>query len=90
MISLPPLIDAVGPFFRLGLGMQLASRRGRIGVRLRRVTLTFDNGPTFGVTDRVLQILDRAGIHATFFVIGGKLADSSAAALMRKAYAAGD
>jgi peptidoglycan-N-acetylglucosamine deacetylase len=56
---------------------------------MRRVTLTFDNGPTPQITDRVLEILDRAGILATFFVIGRNLADPSRRALMREAHAAG-
>jgi peptidoglycan/xylan/chitin deacetylase (PgdA/CDA1 family) len=56
---------------------------------MKRVTLSFDNGPTPGITDRVLDILERAGIRATFFVIGRKLEDPSAAALMREAHAAG-
>lgn len=55
----------------------------------KRVTLSFDNGPTPGVTERVLDILDRAGIRTTFFVIGQKIDDPSAAALMRQAHAAG-
>jgi peptidoglycan/xylan/chitin deacetylase (PgdA/CDA1 family) len=56
---------------------------------MKRVTLSFDNGPTPSVTDRVLDILERAGIRATFFVIGRKLEDPSALALMRQAHAAG-
>jgi peptidoglycan/xylan/chitin deacetylase (PgdA/CDA1 family) len=56
---------------------------------MRQVTLTFDNGPTPGVTERVLEILDRAGLLCTFFVIGRKLADPAAAALMQAAHAAG-
>jgi peptidoglycan-N-acetylglucosamine deacetylase len=56
---------------------------------MKRVTLSFDNGPTPGVTERVLDILFRAGIRATFFVIGGKLEDPAAAALMRAAHAGG-
>jgi peptidoglycan-N-acetylglucosamine deacetylase len=56
---------------------------------MKRVTLSFDNGPTPDVTERVLDILDRAGIRTTFFVIGKKLEDSAAAALMRQAHAAG-
>jgi peptidoglycan/xylan/chitin deacetylase (PgdA/CDA1 family) len=56
---------------------------------MRRVTLTFDNGPTPGVTERVLEILDRAGLRCIFFVIGQKLRDPAAAALMRTAHAAG-
>jgi peptidoglycan-N-acetylglucosamine deacetylase len=55
----------------------------------RRVTLTFDNGPTSGVTPGVLDVLARKGIAATFFVIGNKLADQGAVALMRDAHAAG-
>ena len=56
---------------------------------MKRVTLSFDNGPTPGVTERVLSILERAGIKATFFVIGKKLDDPAAAALMRQAHAVG-
>jgi peptidoglycan/xylan/chitin deacetylase (PgdA/CDA1 family) len=56
---------------------------------MKRVTLTFDNGPTPGITERVLEILDRAGLRCSFFVIGQKLAAPAAAALMRQAHAAG-
>jgi peptidoglycan-N-acetylglucosamine deacetylase len=57
--------------------------------RMTRVTLTFDNGPTPGITDKVLGILARANILSTFFVIGEKLDDPDAAALMRDTHAAG-
>lgn len=36
----------------------------------KAVYLTFDDGPTPGVTDAVLDILQEAGIKATFFVLG--------------------
>lgn len=55
----------------------------------RRVTLTFDNGPTPGVTPRVLNVLARHGIAASFFVIGNKLAVPGAPELMHDAHAAG-
>jgi peptidoglycan/xylan/chitin deacetylase (PgdA/CDA1 family) len=55
----------------------------------RRVTLTFDNGPTAGITERVLEILERQGIRSTFFVIGRNLIDPGAASLARQAHAAG-
>jgi peptidoglycan/xylan/chitin deacetylase (PgdA/CDA1 family) len=55
----------------------------------RRVTLTFDNGPTPAVTAGVLDVLTRRGILASFFVIGDKLADPGAVALMRACHAAG-
>jgi peptidoglycan/xylan/chitin deacetylase (PgdA/CDA1 family) len=56
---------------------------------MNRVTLTFDNGPTPGITEHVLEILDRAGLHSTFFVIGRKLEVPGAIALMQQAHAAG-
>jgi peptidoglycan/xylan/chitin deacetylase (PgdA/CDA1 family) len=54
----------------------------------RRVTLTFDNGPTPDVTGRVLDILARRGILTTFFVIGSKI-DKFTAGLMQQGQAAG-
>jgi peptidoglycan/xylan/chitin deacetylase (PgdA/CDA1 family) len=42
--------------------------RGKVG--LKRVALTFDDGPTPGSTDRVLDALRDAGAVATFFVVG--------------------
>lgn len=38
-----------------------------------RVSLTFDDGPTPGITDRVLKDLRERDIRATFFVIGKKV-----------------
>ena len=55
----------------------------------RRVTLTFDNGPTPDVTGRVLDILAGQRILTTFFVIGRKLDEPAAASLMQQAHAAG-
>lgn len=55
---------------------------------MRRVTLTFDNGPTPGITDAVLDVLGQYDILATFFVIGQRL-DQQGAALVRAAHAAG-
>jgi peptidoglycan/xylan/chitin deacetylase (PgdA/CDA1 family) len=53
------------------------------------VTLTFDNGPEPAVTPRVLDILGTAGISATFFVLGSKLADPERRAIAKRAHAAG-
>jgi peptidoglycan-N-acetylglucosamine deacetylase len=38
------------------------------------VTLTFDNGPTPGITEPVLDVLAQHSVPATFFSIGHKLA----------------
>jgi len=39
-----------------------------------QIALTFDDGPTPGVTDRILDELKQRGAHATFFMIGGRIA----------------
>jgi peptidoglycan/xylan/chitin deacetylase (PgdA/CDA1 family) len=39
----------------------------------KRVTITFDNGPTPGITERVLEVLSVRKILTTFFVVGERL-----------------
>jgi peptidoglycan/xylan/chitin deacetylase (PgdA/CDA1 family) len=56
---------------------------------MARVTLSFDNGPTPGVTDAVLASLARHGVLATFFVLGMKVATPAGRALAEAAHAAG-
>jgi peptidoglycan/xylan/chitin deacetylase (PgdA/CDA1 family) len=53
------------------------------------VTLTFDNGPEPAVTPRVLEILGKQRIGATFFVLGSKLADPARRAIAKRAHAEG-
>jgi peptidoglycan-N-acetylglucosamine deacetylase len=55
----------------------------------RRVSLTFDNGPTPGVTERVLDILAERGLPATFFVVGEKAATPRGRELVRAELAGG-
>src|SRR5215510_7530483 len=45
----------------------------RINTRQKVVALTFDDGPTPGVTEELLSILSEADVKATFFVIGADL-----------------
>lgn len=45
---------------------------------MKRLTLTFDNGPAAGCTERILRTLDERGLPATFFMIGDRLAERSA------------
>ncbi|MFK0283212.1 polysaccharide deacetylase family protein [Streptomyces sp. NPDC090499] len=54
-----------------------------------KLTLTFDNGPTPGVTEHVLDTLGARGLKATFFVIGEKLAPGPGRALAERAGAEG-
>ena len=56
---------------------------------MARLTLTFDNGPTPGVTERVLATLAERALPATFFAVGDKLKVPGALALAAQAKAAG-
>ena len=42
----------------------------RMKTACRSVYLTFDDGPTAGVTEKILEILDEYGAKATFFCLG--------------------
>jgi peptidoglycan-N-acetylglucosamine deacetylase len=56
---------------------------------MKRVTLTFDNGPTAGTTEYVLDILFQRRIQATFFVVGERLAGPGARELAVRARSEG-
>ena len=56
---------------------------------MKRLTLTFDNGPTPGVTDRVLDILAKHGVRTTFMVLGKKIACDEGQALLADIASAG-
>src|SRR5260221_7116391 len=60
-----------------------------IVIHMKRVTLTFDNGPTPGITERVIDILSTRRIQATFFVVGEKLARPGGRALALRAHSEG-
>lgn len=55
----------------------------------RRLTLSFDNGPTPGVTESVLAELRQRGLLGTFFVVGKDLAREGSRELVRAAKDAG-
>src|SRR5262245_14657388 len=55
----------------------------------KRLTLSFDNGPVLGVTERVLDELKRRSLKATFFVIGRRLLDAQGRLLAERAAAEG-
>jgi peptidoglycan/xylan/chitin deacetylase (PgdA/CDA1 family) len=52
---------------------------------MRKVTLTFDNGPDEAVTPQVLTCLNRHKIKATFFVMGRKIVEPQNAAIAKHA-----
>jgi peptidoglycan/xylan/chitin deacetylase (PgdA/CDA1 family) len=48
--------------------------------RSDHLALTFDDGPAAASTPRFLDLLDRAGVRATFFLVGQQVADNPALA----------
>jgi peptidoglycan/xylan/chitin deacetylase (PgdA/CDA1 family) len=58
-------------------------------MNMKRVTLTFDNGPTPGITEHVLDILSERNIQSTFFIVGERLAGPGGHALAVRAHAEG-
>jgi peptidoglycan-N-acetylglucosamine deacetylase len=46
---------------------------------MKKLTLTFDNGPTPGVTESILDILAERGIKSTFFVLGNRICNAEGA-----------
>ncbi len=53
------------------------------------VALTFDDGPVPGVTDGILDVLERYHVRATFFVCGWRFGDERVRQLARRAVALG-
>lgn len=41
------------------------------------VALTFDDGPTIGITDQVLEVLQENEVVASFFLIGQQITDET-------------
>jgi peptidoglycan/xylan/chitin deacetylase (PgdA/CDA1 family) len=62
---------------------------GEVAIHVKRVTLTFDNGPTPGITDRVVDTLSARRIQATFFVVGERLMRPGGRALAARAHSEG-
>jgi len=58
-------------------------------MNMKRVTLTFDNGPTPGTTEHVLDIFSARRIETTFFVVGEKLLRPGGRALAVRAHSEG-
>lgn len=56
---------------------------------MKKITLTFDNGPEHGVTEGVLDVLRKHEIKSTFFVLGVKVAQPQGRALAERAVAEG-
>lgn len=56
-----------------GVGMQKSETvRNAELIGKKLIALTFDDGPSYATTPRLLDILKNKGVKATFFVIGGR------------------
>lgn len=53
-------------------------QKGRKMAEKKLVALTFDDGPSVGTTDKVLDVLKENDIVASFFLIGQKITEESA------------
>lgn len=56
---------------------------------MRKLTLTFDNGPIPGITEDILAILDRQRIKATWMVLGKNIQSQEGQDLLRTIASAG-
>jgi peptidoglycan-N-acetylglucosamine deacetylase len=61
----------------------------KYSVSEERICLTFDDGPLPGPTEKVLDLLDRRGHRATFFVIGAKCKPSDALRTLKETHLRG-
>lgn len=52
------------------------------------IALTFDDGPNAATTSQILSILEKENVHASFFVVGSRIAGNEA--LLRQMYTDGD
>ena len=52
------------------------------------IALTFDDGPNAATTSKILTVLEKEQVHASFFVIGSRIAGNEG--LLRQMYADGD
>lgn len=75
LLLVPPAVTAVGCLSpRSPLPGPVVYRLPEADRRAGRVALTFDDGPDPAVTPRVLDLLDRHGARASFFVVGERAA----------------
>lgn len=56
---------------------------------MRKVTITFDNGPEAAITHHCLDVLGKHGVKTTFFAVGHKLEDPENRAALVRAKAEG-
>jgi peptidoglycan/xylan/chitin deacetylase (PgdA/CDA1 family) len=86
-LRLPPHID----HDQLMVGALASAQTGPGSIDCQQVSclaLTFDDGPNPETTPQVISELEQAQIHATFFLVGSRIAGNED--LLRRMYADGD
>ncbi len=73
--QVPSVVSGGGPGIDAA-GIDAAGGPRPAGVKSRTIALTFDDGPDPVWTPKVLEVLARNHVHATFFVVGTKVADN--------------
>ena len=53
------------------------------------IALTFDDGPIYGITDKILDVLEQYNARATFFVLGWRFRHEESNDILRRAVALG-
>jgi peptidoglycan/xylan/chitin deacetylase (PgdA/CDA1 family) len=73
-IALSCLVLSSGQSFAHGTHFKDFSNANieRLHQGLKEVVITIDDGPTQGVTDKILDILEKYGVQATFFSVGNR------------------
>ncbi len=61
-----------------------AGNTGNIDPNGKMIALTFDDGPSATTTGQVLDVLDRYGVKATFFLMGQNINDGTRAIMQRQ------
>ncbi|MGC8981456.1 MAG: polysaccharide deacetylase family protein [Minisyncoccia bacterium] len=59
-------------FNNIAIGASKCEEIRKISTTSKVVTLTFDDGPNPDITNKILEILSKNNIKATFFVVGKK------------------
>ena len=64
---------------------ELNERVSQIDLTRPVIALTFDDGPHYKITNRILDVLEQNNLRATFFVVGNRISSDNAYETLRRA-----